>query len=188
MENEIKDFIVKPCDIFFTRGENFFSKAIRIFGIGNDRKAKINHVGIVVEEGPIYKANAIEALTKVKKHTIFTQYHNSPNKVAIFRPLNLTKDDSDKIVEKALSYENLDYGYLKIVTHFLDFFTGGNYIFRRITNNDDYPICSWIVAHAYKVADKHFGCEPGMANPDHIWDFCINNTKKYSNVLKLQRI
>ncbi len=188
MENDIKNFIVKPCDIFFTRGKTFLSTAIRIFGVGDDHKAKINHVGIVIEEGPINKANVIEALTKVKKHTIFDQYHNTSDKICIFRPLNLTQDESNKIIEKALSYENYKYGYLKLVTHFLDFFTGGNYIFRRLTNSDNYPICSWVVAHSYKAADKNFGCDACKANPDHIWDFCVNNPDKYSNVFQLQRI
>ena len=180
---------VLPGDIFFTRGYSLFSKLIRFNETTwDDEIAIVNHVGIVVEPGPLYIANAVEALRHVQKHTIFSQYHGEKDKVSIFRPLGLQENDIFKITNKALTYIGKDYGYLKILGHTLDYFTGGHYIFRRFFNSDNYPICSWVVAHAYKAAGLMFGCDPGMATPDDIWDYCLNNKTKYTNILHLTRI
>ena len=182
-------FKVEPCDIFFTRGYGFFSELIRIDeSTWDDSKAVINHVGMVVNKGSLFTADAVEALAHVEKHTIYSQYHDHKDKIAIFRPIGLSLDDSQKIIQKGLSYVGEDYGYLKIFGHFLDYFTGGHYIFRRVFNNDNYPICSWVVAHAYKAADLNFGCDPGMANPDDIWDYCIKHPLQYTKVFDLTKI
>ncbi len=47
---------------------------------------------------------------------------------------------------------------------------------------DDYPICSWLVAHAFACAGKDFGCEAGAATPDDIWDFVTTNADKYVRI------
>ena len=62
---------LQPADIFFTRGTGLLSRLIRFFsrGIGEAR-TKVNHVGVVVEAGPIEKAVVIEALTRVKRHRL----------------------------------------------------------------------------------------------------------------------
>lgn len=178
-----------PGDIFFTKGYSLFSKIIRLGETTwDDSKAIVNHVGIVVEPGTINIANAVEALRKVEKHTIYSQYHDQKDKIAIYRPNGLSNEDIQKIVDKANSYVGQPYGWLKIVGHSLDYFTGGRYVFRRLFNSDNYPICSWVVAHSYKTAGLNFGCEPGMASPDDIWDYCITYTDKYTNILQLTRI
>lgn len=166
-----------------------FSRLIRIGekSLGEE-KSIVNHVGIVSQFGPIDVADVIEALVTVKKHTLFEQYHNKSDKVAIFRPLNLSFEQSLEIILKANSYVGRNYGYSKIVTHALDYFIGKKYIFRRLTHSDNYPICSWVVSHSYKAAGLDFGCPPGMADPDDIWDFCVGNPDKYSCVLDLTNI
>ena len=50
---------------------------------------------------------------------------------------------------------------------------------------DRYPICSWLVAHAFKKAGKTFGVKPGAATPDDIWDFVRSNPDKYETVIEL---
>jgi len=51
------EVLLKPGDIFFTRGPGLFSRAIRFFtrSIG-EKRSKVNHVGVVVEEGGIQTA------------------------------------------------------------------------------------------------------------------------------------
>lgn len=180
---------LQPCDIFFTHGERLLSKLIRIGEtLPGEEKSIVNHVGIVVGHGSIEIADAVEALSKVKLHTIYSQYHDKKDKVAIFRPLNLTDEQKILITCKAMKYVGNTYGYLKIATHLLDYFTGKHYVFRRLTNNDNYPICSWVVSHAYKAAGLDFGCDEGMADPDDIWDFCMNNPDKYHYIFPITNI
>ena len=45
-----------------------------------------------------------------------------------------------------------------------------------------------MVSHSYKAAGLDFGCDPGMADPDDIWDFCISNPNKYHCILNLTNI
>ena len=181
---------LKPADVFLTRGTSLLSKAIRFFSttIGESR-AKVNHVGIVVKEGSLHDAIVIEALSKVKKHTLWKRY--GPFKgdlVAVYHPLNLTEEEVEKIVSEAEEQVGAEYGYFKIVAHFLDWLCLGIYFFRRFANNGKYPICSWLVAHAYSKADKNFGCDPGAAEPDDIWHFVNENRGKYKEIYSLKSI
>jgi hypothetical protein len=177
---------LEPADIFFTRGKGFISKAIRFFtrGIG-EKRTKVNHVGIVVDGGPISRAVVIEALTKVKRHRLYAQYGGGKTEVAVYRPTNLSAEDKAQIVTKAESYVGRKYGFLKIATHLLDWCLFGAYFFRRLTQTDKYPICSWVVAHAYGAAGKDFGVDAGAASPDDIWDFVHGHTDKYEQVREL---
>lgn len=188
-EINLNQIILQPADIFFTRGHSLFSRLIR-FGETSfkEEKSIINHTGIVTGFGPIIIADSVEALLKVERHTLYSQYHNKKDKVAIFRPININEEQIIEIIRKANSYVGKQYGWLKIVAHSLDYFIGKKYIFRRLTNNDNYPICSWVVSHSYKAAGLNFGCDSGMADPDDIWDFCISNPNKYQRILNLTNI
>lgn len=181
---------IKPGDVFLTRGHSFLAKAIRFFSrsIG-EKKTKVNHVGVVVEEGTMQTCIVVEALTKVRKHKLWEQY-GPPNKssVAIYRPLNINEEEIDIIVTEAFEQVGKKYGYFKILTHLLDWFLLGAYIFRRLFKNDNYPICSWLVAHAFSKADKHFGVKSGAAQPDDIWDFIQKNPDKYEEIFPLKPI
>ena len=67
--------VLEPADIFLTRGTGIISRLIRVFSrsIGESR-TEVNHVGVVVEGGPIDSAVVIEALSKVKRHKLVDQY------------------------------------------------------------------------------------------------------------------
>jgi hypothetical protein len=106
----------------------------------------------------------------------------------VFRPLNLTDADLAKVVAKADTYVGRRYGYLKILAHWLDWLLQGAYVFRRLARQDRYPICSWVVAHAFAAAGKHFGVEPGAATPDDIWDFVTGHPDRYREVVALARL
>lgn len=177
------------CDVFLTRGSGFVSRGIRFFTrrFGESR-TQVNHVGIIVEPGTLHSAMGVEALTKVKRHPLGRYAKQQSTGVAVYRPTNLTDDEIAAIVAKADSYVGQDYGWFKIVTHLADWALLGAYVFRRLTDDDRYPICSWVVAYAFAEADKTFGVQPGAASPDDIWDFVTANPDKYTEVRGLEPI
>lgn len=174
--------ILLPCDIVLTRGHGFLSRAIRLFtrGLGEPR-TKVNHVGIVVRGGaPPAEAIIIEALSRVRRHSLGKRYGDGQSDVAIYRATNLTAKEKICIVVAAKRYEGRQYGYFKILLHFLDWMLQGAYVFRRLSADDDYPICSWLVAHSYAKGGKNFGVKPAAASPDDIWDFVTKRPPNYS--------
>ena len=63
-----KNIVLKPCDIFLTGGPSLISKAIRIGSRKpGEATTKVSHAGIIVEEGSLYSAIAIEALAQRNK-------------------------------------------------------------------------------------------------------------------------
>ncbi len=167
--------MLAPGDLFFTRGAGFVSVLIRFFtrSIGEAR-SEVSHVGLVVGGGPIERAVVVEDLSRVRRHRLWARYSRKRRTaVAVYRAKNLNAEQIRKIVEKAEAYEGREYGWPTIVAHFLDWLLQGAYFFRRIIGGDDYPICSWVVAHAYKEVGLHFGVEARAASPDDIWDFVV---------------
>ncbi len=184
------DTILKPGDIFLTRGSSFISRAIRFFTrtIG-ERRTKVNHVGIVFSEGTLQVCIVIEALSRVRKHKLWKQYGPpKTDSVAVFRPVNLSQPEIEIIAKESIEQVGKKYGYIKIIAHLLDWLLLGAYVFRRIARNGNYPICSWLVAHSFAKAGKNFGVAPGAADPDHIWDFIEQNPDKYKEVYPLNPI
>ncbi len=181
---------IEAGDVFLTRGHSWLSKAIRFFtrSIGESR-TQVNHVGVVVEPGDLKTCVEVEALIKVRRHRLWAQY-GPPKRdsVAIYRPINLTEAEIAKVVESANRQVGKKYGFLKLLAHLLDWLLLGAYVFRRIARNGKYPICSWLVAHAFAAAGKDFGVAAGMADPDHIWDFVNTKKDKYKEVHSLKPI
>jgi hypothetical protein len=178
---------LEPPDIFFTRGHSLLSRAIRFFtrGIGESRTL-VNHVGLVVEGGTVHEAVVVEALSRVVRHRLWDRYAGRRDDVAVFRPTNLTASEVATIVAAAEAYHNKKYGALKILAHLADWLLLGAFVFRRLAVKDNYPICSWVVAHAYKKAGKDFRVHERAASPDDIWDFVTKNTDKYVQVRDLR--
>ena len=185
------ELVLEPCDVFLTKGTSFVSRAIRFFTrrFGESR-TQANHVGLIVAEGSVHTAIAVEALALVRRHPLRRYADKKTTEVAVFRPINLTEIEKSVIVAKANGYVGRKYGVLKIVTHALDWALQGASVFRRLTHEDNYPICSWVVAHAFKAAGKDFGVEPGAASPDDIWDFVtdVENRDKYVQVRELKPV
>lgn len=176
-----------PGDVMLSRSRGLVGWAIATFTrhIGESR-TKVTHTGIVVVGGALEEAVIVEALSKVKRHRLWDRYADSGKDVAVFRPLNLEPEKIAKVVAKAESYVGRRYGYLKILAHWADWLLQGAYVFRRLTSQDRYPICSWVVAHSFAAAGKHFGVEPGAATPDDIWDFVVARTDVYREVIPLR--
>jgi cell wall-associated NlpC family hydrolase len=179
--------LLQPGDVFLTRGTSLFSRLIRVCtrSLG-ERRSKVNHVGVVVEGGGIPDAVVVEALIKVREHKLWKQY-GPPKKdhVAVYRATNLTPEDVAVIVAEAVEQVGRPYGFGKIIAHFLDWLLTGAYFFRRLTSSGNYPICSWLVAHAYAEAGYTFGTDPGAADPDDIWDFVTKKPGHYECIIEL---
>jgi len=172
---------LQPADIFLTRARGIGSWLIRFFtrSIGESR-TEVSHVGIVVEGGPLEKAVVVEARGRARRHLFFRQYGRKQKfDVALYRPLHLSSEGRATIVRAAQKYVGKDYSYFKILLHLLDWVLQGAYVFRRLGGINDYPICSWLVAHAYAKAGETFGGPPGAASPDDIWDFINAHPEKY---------
>jgi hypothetical protein len=184
------EIVLKPADIFLTKGEGLFSRLIRFCSrsIGESR-AKVNHAGVVVTEGALRTAEIVESVA-IARHCLLWEHYGPPAKdcVAIFRPKNLTAEQVDAIVASAKRQVGKKYGIAKLAAHLLDWLLLGAYVFRRLANNGDYPICSWLVAHAFGEAGKNFDVEPGAAEPDDIWDFVTKNTDTYECIHPLRRL
>ena len=182
-----KEVLLKPGDVFLTRGTGLLSRAIRFctrsFG---EKRSKVNHVGVVVEGGGLQTAVVVEALIRVRKHRLWERY-GPPKKdhVAVYRANNLRSEEIAVIVAEANEQIGRPYGFGKIIAHFLDWLLTGAYLFRRLTSDPRYPICSWLVAHSYSKAGKYFGVAPGAADPDDIWDFVVKHTDIYEPVIEL---
>lgn len=183
----MEPIILEPADLFATRGRGWISKFIRFFtrSIGESR-TKVNHVGVVTKGGTLRDAVVVEALSRVRRHKLVARYTGRrASDVAVFRAIDLTDDERQEIVQTAKSYVGRKYGYLKILTHVADWVLQGAYVFRHLTRGNRYPICSWLVAHAFKSAGKYFDVEPGAASPDDIWDFIQDHPDKYETVVSL---
>jgi hypothetical protein len=181
--------VLQPGDIFFTRGNGFVSKAIRFLTrrIGESR-TKVNHVGLVVGGGTLSQVVVVEALRTVERHRLVDAYGGAADRVAVFRPTRLARGDLQRVVTTANGYVGRSYGYGKIVLHALDWMLQGAYVFRHLGQMDDYPICSWLVAHAYSAAGVHFGVDPGAASPDDIWDYITEHPDEFVQVRWLEKV
>ena len=183
------DRSLRPGDIFLRRGRGFVNRAIRFFTrhIGEGR-TKVDHVGLVVVGGSMRDAVVVEALARVERHRLVDRYGGQTDQVAIYRPLRLTPPQIQKVISAANDYVGRPYGYGKIALHALDWVLQGAYVFRRLGRIDDYPICSWLVAHAYGKIGVHFGVAPGAASPDDIWDYVSNHPLEFTRVRGLERV
>jgi len=183
--------ILHPGDVFLTRGKGLKRRAIRFFtrGLGKKR-TKVHHVGLVVEGGDLTSAIILEAVSRVKRHRLWSAYGPpKEDSVAIYRATNLSQDEIDMIVERAESHVGKRFGYPMIVAHFLDWLLLGAYVFRRIVPGSKYPICSWVVADAFGKAGKYFGVEVDLATPDDIWDYVVGRTpSKYEQIHPLNKL
>lgn len=178
---------LQPGDIFLTRGTSLVSRLIRLCTrhVGESR-TKVNHVGLVVEGGPLDSALVVEALGLVSRHRLWERYAlRRRTAVAVYRPIGLEPEAIERIVRRAESYVGREYGYAMILAHLADWLLLGSYVFRRLAGSDAYPICSWVVAHAFAAGGQGFGVEPGEASPDDIWDFVTSRPRAFAQVREL---
>lgn len=181
--------VLAPGDVVLARSGGLIGWAIRTFTrrIGESR-TRVTHSGVIVQGGPLDQAVIVEALSHVERHRLWDRYAGTRKKIAVFRPRNMSADEIAKVVTKAETYVGRRYGYIKLLAHWLDWLLQGAYVFRRLTSQDRYPICSWLVAYSFAAADKSFGVEPGAAEPDDIWDFVTAHPDVYREILPMRRL
>jgi len=162
---------LQAADIVLVRGTGWVDKLVRWFTRSQgEAPTVVNHVGVMVDS-----VNIVESAGTTIKHP-FSEVDRG--KVFVVRKKVLTQGQKDAISQKALSYVGRKYGYLKLVAHGIDHLLGDRYLFRRLCLMDDYPICSWVCAWAYAAAGLGFGVPPGEADPDSIWDYCMEKLTK----------
>lgn len=175
-------------DIVLVRGTGIISRLIRWFSRHwGESKTMVNHVGIITSGGSILDAQIGEARWRFLVHNFFDAYACTHQQVAIYRPKNLGFSLRAEIADRARSYRNQRYGWLKIALHAADKLLNGAYFFRRLAFLPNRPICSHAVARAYGDFGLNFGVSPYEAQPDDIWDFVINSDE-YECILPLQEI
>jgi hypothetical protein len=190
MGKELSNLILMPGDIFCTHGETFLSKLIRFCSRApGEPQTRVNHVGIVVEQGTLQTAQVVEALITVQQHSLWSQY-GPPciDQVVIYRPQGLFPIELERMAAKARSYVGRKYGWAKLATHFLDWCCGGAYLFRRLNHADRYPICTWVDEEAVDEVHWDFGVPLGSTQPDDIDDYCRLHTEKWHCIFPLQRL
>ncbi len=156
-------------DIVLVRSPGPFGWLIRRFTqLSGERRTKVNHVGVMVDG-----QNIVEAQSRTRKWDLRWRYAGRSNHIAIYRWKGLAAQEQATVAAKAEEYVGRKYGWFKILAHALDRYFNGIFLFRRLALQDKYPICSWVVAYAYKKIGRDFGVPPNGADPDHIWDYCV---------------
>jgi len=189
--------LLLPADVGLTRSSSFIGDTIRVFETSPGEKAtKVNHSFIVTDMGrlcpylcqrPLPLAQIVEARSRVRHHELYKHYHADGRKVSIWRNPYLFDRTREIIATHAFHYVGKKYGTQEIVGHALDRLCGGIYFFRKIFGSDNYPICSWVTAYAYKKAGIACSYLPADAtDPDDIWDFV--KAEGWECILSLQEI
>jgi hypothetical protein len=118
----------------------------------------------------------IEALWRTVIRPI-TAYEGRKSKLLVCRkPGGIEQEQKRKMIEEAQYYEGKRFGVFSIVLHALDRPFNNRYVFRRLIKNNNYPICSWLVAYVYDIVlGFRFGGPPNAAQPDDILDHCVDH-------------
>jgi hypothetical protein len=173
----------RTADIVFTRESAWYSRLIR-WGTrySGEAPSRTSHVGIGLD-GVCFA----EALA----HAVVTEWsvlaHRDPSTFEVWRYDYLTISQIKDIKNTTIDYLGRSYGYGKIALQGLDcalgkIFATDVYCFRRLAFMHKYPICSWLVAHAYDSVGYRFNINPDAADPDEIYDH-VSSTKGWRKIL-----
>lgn len=185
MKNHIPLSITEPGDIVLVSDKNsMLAKLICRFSTtaSDTSLSKFSHAAIVVSTGTT--KNLIEALSTGVKRTSLSKYSNG-YRILIARHKGLSFFNKLSIIGSAEKYIGKKYGYKLLAGHFADYLcskiTGRNvYYFRKITGNNNYPICSWVVSHAYDRAGLRFlNLDPDLVQPDDIADEILHDQNNW---------
>ena len=168
----------RACDVVIVRSTGVISRLIQFFTRKwGEPPSQATHVGIIAAGYGKDDAYIIEAIHHVVVRKLSEAYSDLDIQIAIYRPTNLTPEQIGVIVDRAFTHVGEKYGYLKIIAHALDWIFNGSYVFRRLIFLPNYPICSYLVADAFRAAGLDFGVKVGAASPDDIHDFVIHSGK-----------
>lgn len=168
---------VLPGDVVMFEGTGFFGKNIQVATTtGNEKRSKYSHVGIGDNDGYV-----IEALSTVKRNRIDKRMKGNRS-IVVYRNIGLISEQRNVIRDYAKSQIGRKYGWWKIGLHLGDYwlskmFRKDMFFFRKLQFSERYPICSWLVAHAYDEIGMRFGINPKYAQPDDIADWILEKDK-----------
>jgi hypothetical protein len=167
--------LLQTGDVIHVQSRGILSKLVRFFSRANEEEISwASHSAMVLRVDD--EIEIIEALAKTVIRPI-TVYKGTKAKLLICRkPDGIGQEQQQRMIEKAEYYEGKIYGFWEIAFHVLDRLLNNSYVFRRLIKDNDYPICSWLVAYVYdRVLGYKFGTEPNAAQPDDILDHCVKN-------------
>lgn len=162
-------------DVIHVQSRGILSKLVRFFSRAKEEEPSwASHSAMVLRVGQ--QIEIIEALIWTVIRPI-TAYKNNKAMLLVSRkPGGIEPENKEKMIKKAEYYKGKPYGFWEISFHILDRLLNNSYVFRRLIKNNDYPICSWLVAFVYdRVLGYKFGVEPNAAQPDDILDHCVRS-------------
>lgn len=167
--------ILQTGDVIHVQSSGLLSKLVRLFSKSDEEEPSwASHSAMVlrVEE----EIEIIEAIWRTVIRPI-TAYEGKGAKLLVCRkPGGIEVDRKQEMVKKAEYYNGKIYGFWEITFHILDRFLNNSYFFRRLIKDDDYPICSWLVAYIYdRILGYDFGTPPNAAQPDDLLDHCVDS-------------
>ena len=161
---------MKSGDIILVTGTAWISKQIMAKTALPTDEITVSHAGLFICDQYVLEA--------LPKGVVTSKYPDSfPETHYIFSPKNITTVQQADICKKALTYSADPYGWGKLGTQYLDWLTSS-----KVWSSyglDKYPICSYIVAQAYKSVGLDFGVPTKGTTPMDILRFCLNNIDKY---------
>jgi len=133
----------------------------------------MTHCGVVIDSTYFIESDIkvwISPLTKLRD----VEYYE------IWECPNITEAERLIVKDTAISFFGRYYSILKLGMHAIDALLGkllsrDIFLFRRLSKNDRYAICSWIVAYAYVKIGFDFTIPYYAATPEDIHKF----VKKY---------
>lgn len=172
-------------DVVLVRGISLVDRLIRwVIRKPGEPPTVINHVGVMVDSSTV-----VESLSRTVARDFNEAYPPKKGcKVYVTRLKSVTEHQKAAVAKKAEEYVGRKYGWLKILAHALDDLVfRDRYVVRRLLFMDNYPICSWLVAHAYQAAGLSFGVPADEADPDQIWDWIMEGEEHPDWELILER-
>ena len=169
-------------DIFFSRSESFFGRAIRAFGSIASGQCDVNHVGGVTTGGAFAEAVITEAVGKTVVRPFAKHYENEP--IRIYRHRHWSYGDRIGVAMQWQSADGGAYGWSKMPLFVAD--SIGGWIKRNVFRQKDdfyfftaklgllnFRVCSNLIAWGVEKATgkQAFGRPWRSATPDSIADY-----------------
>jgi len=180
------DVILKPGDIFLTRGPGLFSRLIRFCSCSiGECRAKVNHVGVVVKEGTLRTAEIVESVAVARRCRLWEHYGPaSKNAVAVFRP----EPDPEQVDVVVATAERRWERSTASASSWPISWTGCSGRLRVPTAGEQRRLSHLLLAgrHAFAEAGKNFGVEPGAAERTTSGTFVTANRDRYERIHPLE--